>query len=121
MSHVLLITWGGDFQGTAIVRKLKDYIYNKYVQKVCSEEAAEAIYKDILKERDRLCELMPRCKKPEIIFRKPVWAQDGYLIALEEKCNTNNVLLQLKISSTMFIVEGQDLWDAVGDVTELEG
>ena len=43
MSHVLLITWGGDFQGTAIVRKLKDYIYNKYVQKVCSEEADEAI------------------------------------------------------------------------------
>ena len=121
MSHVLLITWGGDFQGTAIVRKLKDYIYNKYVNKVCSEDAAEAIYKDILKERDRLCEIAPRCKKPEIIFRKPVWVQDGYLIALEEKCNTNNVLLQLKISSTMFIVEGQDLWDAVGDVTELEG
>lgn len=54
MSHVLLITWGGDFQGTAIVRKLKDYIYNKYVQKVCSEEAAYRAYAKDVTGKDAL-------------------------------------------------------------------
>ena len=121
MKHVLMITWAGDYQGSAIERKLKDYIHSKYVNQVCSEDAAEAIYKDILRERDRLCEIAPRCKKPEVIFQKPEWSTDVYSIRFKEECNGGNrCLLHLKISSTMYIVKGQTLFDAVEDVTELE-
>ena len=121
MKHVMFISWSGDYQGTAIERNLKDYVRGKFINNVCSEDAVEAIYKDILKERDRLCEIAPRCKRPEIVFVKPTYLSDGYAIRLKDECGRGNrSMIQFKEARTMFILKDQTLFDAVEDVTELE-
>ena len=121
MKHVLYIQWTGDYQGTAIERKLKDYILQKYAGNVCSEDAAEAIYKDILEECNRLCEIAPRCKRPELIFSTPEYLSDGYSIRFKDCCGLGNrSLISFKIARTMYITSGQTLFDAVEDVTEVE-
>lgn len=118
---VYIIKWMGDWQGTAIERKLKDYIHSKYSDEVCSSTAVKAIFHDILRERDRLCEIAPRCKKPIIRLVEPDLIGKSYSIRLDyEKGIGNRALIALKPTNTLYIGEGEQLFDAVDDTTEVE-
>ena len=119
---VMFISWTGDFQGTAIERKVKDYVYHKYKGQICSEAAVPAIYADVIRERDRLCEIAPRCKKPEIIFHKPDWVSKEYSFRLtDDNGSGNRGLLKFSFTKTLYIAKDEQLFDAVDDVTEVEG
>lgn len=119
---VYIIKWMGDWQGTAIERKLKDYIHSKYSDEVCSSAAVKAIYQDILRERDRLCEVAPRCKKPIVRMVEPSLIGEGYSFRLDyEKGIGNRALIALKPTNTLYIAEGEQLFDAVDDTTEVKG
>ena len=119
---VYIIKWMGDWQGTAIERKLKDYVHSKYSDEVCSSAAVKAIFQDILRERDRLCEIAPRCKKPIIRLEEPYLIGAPYSIRLDyEKGIGNRALIALQPTNTLYIGEGEQLFDAVDDTTEVKG
>ena len=119
---VYIIKWMGDWQGTAIERKLKDYVHSKYSDQVCSSAAVRAVYQDILRERDRLCEIAPRCKKPMVRLEEPGLIGDQFSVRLNDENGVGNrALIVLKPTNTLFIAEGEQLFDAVDDTTEVKG
>ena len=118
---VYIIKWMGDWQGTAIERRLKDYVHGKYADEVCSSAAVKAIFSDIKKERDRLCEIAPRCKKPRVRLVEPTLIGKSYSVRLDDENGVGNrALIDFKQTNTLYIAEDELLYDAVDDTTEVE-
>lgn len=119
MTDLFYIRYVGGKCGTTLERKLKKFAKTEYGNSVCTENAIELIFNQIVVQCDYLSKLHPHCQRVRVSLEKPAELGGSYKIYVGRIFPYNNIfysiLLDFSMLNSFFMEEHEGLWDIIND------